>query len=1846
MSDQRVSKVVDEAFNLESKSNSPVNINKDLIEDIIGTVSQPENSPESLDTKDNHVTTEKTNEVDNSEQTNSKKSRELKLLLALSKEANLDTNISHKRNSLEGNKIKAKDHCKTISSALDTELKRVPKVAHENRNFRYPVTAESELELDISDNDKKYLTDNSNKASKRKRDDLNEVSIGGATEEFGKKNKKSLSSDMAKFKQNKDVFCWRCHREAVNIACETCPRSYHQKCLKQTINDTEHWPCPECVSILKAESTQTRSTAMKGMTLEHLCSLLKFAVNRMIQCQGSEPFLHPVNDSEFPDYKNYIVQPMDLTKMEKNIKGNLYGSTQAFEADAKWLLHNSIIYNSYQSKLTSAAKSIIKICKQEMAEIENCPSCYLNANTKKNTWFVEVCPKPHLLVWAKLKGFPFWPAKAMCTNTSGMVDVRFFGAHDRAWVHYKECYLFSEKDPNTFKQKRYDIEKCIDELNIYIENLKKIYGEFKYAPYKTLLEPDNETKQLQIFLPKYKTPSRKKNKIDNINSKVNFIEDKKEKKVIADNTSEVGNDKTNSPEENKKDDENKTQSVTQQQNNIEMEKTVSDVKNNDPDINQNGTDMNVNGSDASYSVSKFDDDAIMEGYGTDDDTNTEIDLERRKNFIGKTTEKAKETIEEITQEEEEEDDTQVPSNISVDSSNIKESERKQECVPDNEPLARRISDAIYNQKRQSTEDVIQSSQKIARRNSDLSVKSDSALMPSISEKINRVDISENMEITLGNDDIGCISISENISSNSSDSELSRSEIEQSKRKPVQVDIENAEFTISPTNKLKISDKLIKRLSDSDKNADSKIEEARRNINDKKSPTDILIEKFRHVVDHEIVDFSQPSTSSVEDSDKSCNSNSECLDPSTKTCDLREISVGDNTTETAPSPITNEDILVQSNCDNITQNKDEADHEPKIISITDNIIDIAAKKYDLAEKIDETPLDPKQDDIEKEYSKIEINVESKKSDNFNGELVVSPKDNEASELQPSEELPRKQRALIQPSITEFTISSTNTPALNGKSNSSGTEDNANANFSVTDKPTPQNEKMIHPEVLNIIEEFEDSEEVEELEDIEIDKNNIFNIIHSSLNEAKSIEADKQGRTYSNENNTLLNSKMLSRKRKVISNENSTQAKLVKLVPIETILNKSKEKEISNSPLLQKSLQGKKMIRKPSSSSSTPMSSVSRQSSVQEILTEDIKSEPETDDDFSESENLEAKRKYLSALNISEKINDPNKKQGNAIRTRSKTEEKREKFKKLDNLTRIIDDVAMNFSASSDRLELGTQNLDVRQSVSNSLEGEIFVKSFAKMTPYKPRARKSFPTPTYIKPNVQPKLSSQVSLLKKDTFPNNAAPKKDFPKTNTTATKAVISNSVTTTTQSQQTTEIGSSSVSHVIILPPNQTINYSSPMLTVVSPVVCTTAANSSPPPLTHTLHKTIPVAPNVVASQNYIPQSEERGDNSVNTNADANNTLIQPVTATRESNQRPDTENNTNPTVEPAQDDEFTVLNGLLPETVSRAVSDLLLRAPPKLKPRPPGPLSTIFDEGIPSSAGNVTAKINAVAYRLGDYFRGMLIETLEDLGKSATPEAKITSLQMEIEALKHRHSVEMAEIRKNVCTILKDIQKSIIEDRERIIDETRAACEAETIKRVELSKSKQWCANCSKEAQFYCCWNTSYCDYPCQQKHWPQHVGKCTQNIEKGNNISAPPNRPSGQQLILRPAAPPKPGMGRIVAKPTKVYMNRNAGTPKTFKTLTTTGNHLTVIETTPGNYELVGNGPITVSGKLLATSSGIFHPKFKTANVVTVASPSSSGNTDQRNIQRINTSSEPTNPATSTASSSVTTVVDDDSD
>ncbi|XP_030624066.1 protein kinase C-binding protein 1 isoform X2 [Chanos chanos] len=291
-----------------------------------------------------------------------------------------------------------------------------------------------------------------------------------------------------------DFYCWVCHREGQVLCCELCPRVYHAKCLKLAAEPEGDWFCPECEKITVAECIETQSKAMTMLTIEQLSYLLKFALQKMKQ-PGTEPFQKPVSLEQHPDYAEYIFHPMDLCTLEKNIKKKMYGCTEAFLADMKWILHNCIIYNGGNHKLTQTAKVIVKICEHEMNEIEVCPECYLSACQKRDNWFCEPCSQPHPLVWAKLKGFPFWPAKAL-REKDGQVDARFFGQHDRAWVPINNCYLMSKEIPFSVKKTKSIFNSAMQEMEVYVENIRKKYGVFNYAPFRTPYTPNNQFQML------------------------------------------------------------------------------------------------------------------------------------------------------------------------------------------------------------------------------------------------------------------------------------------------------------------------------------------------------------------------------------------------------------------------------------------------------------------------------------------------------------------------------------------------------------------------------------------------------------------------------------------------------------------------------------------------------------------------------------------------------------------------------------------------------------------------------------------------------------------------------------------------------------------------------------------------------------------------------------------------------------------------------------------------------------------------------------------------------------------------------------------------------------------------------------------------------------------------------------------------------------------------------------------------------------------------------------------------------------------------------------------------------
>lgn len=99
-------------------------------------------------------------------------------------------------------------------------------------------------------------------------------------------------------------------------------------------------------------------------------------------------------------------------------------------------------------------------------------------------------------------------------------DVRFFGAHDRAWIQSSYCMVFCDKDPNKLKENasptapkiasktQKGFLEALKEKDDYIMNLKNLFG-FQSAPFKTYLDVNNLQGHLESMLPTLKDKAQK-----------------------------------------------------------------------------------------------------------------------------------------------------------------------------------------------------------------------------------------------------------------------------------------------------------------------------------------------------------------------------------------------------------------------------------------------------------------------------------------------------------------------------------------------------------------------------------------------------------------------------------------------------------------------------------------------------------------------------------------------------------------------------------------------------------------------------------------------------------------------------------------------------------------------------------------------------------------------------------------------------------------------------------------------------------------------------------------------------------------------------------------------------------------------------------------------------------------------------------------------------------------------------------------------------------------------------------------------------------------------------------------
>ncbi|KAL4222170.1 zinc finger protein [Mactra antiquata] len=221
-----------------------------------------------------------------------------------------------------------------------------------------------------------------------------------------------------------DWYCFECHLPGEMYACSDCWRVFHPDCQDEDADDV-NYTCAVCKSARKKKKTKRKL----------LNTLLSYTIVRLKEKTRE---LHRIGQRE--EEKKYmplfVYKSMDLNKMEQKVMVHKYKCIEEFLADAHNILHNMVlIYGDEPGGMTELAKLMIRDCKYDIDEMGQCQNCYYMSNAKPPDWFAQPCDPPHELVYAKLKGYSYWPAKVIHYMHGDKYDVRFFGGlHQRAVV--------------------------------------------------------------------------------------------------------------------------------------------------------------------------------------------------------------------------------------------------------------------------------------------------------------------------------------------------------------------------------------------------------------------------------------------------------------------------------------------------------------------------------------------------------------------------------------------------------------------------------------------------------------------------------------------------------------------------------------------------------------------------------------------------------------------------------------------------------------------------------------------------------------------------------------------------------------------------------------------------------------------------------------------------------------------------------------------------------------------------------------------------------------------------------------------------------------------------------------------------------------------------------------------------------------------------------------------------------------------------------------------------------------------------------------------------------------------
>ncbi|XP_036136872.1 zinc finger MYND domain-containing protein 11 isoform X9 [Molossus molossus] len=237
--------------------------------------------------------------------------------------------------------------------------------------------------------------------------------------------------------ENHDWYCFECHLPGEVLICDLCFRVYHSKCLSDEYrlrDSSSHWQCPVCRSIKK-----------KNTNKQEMSTYLRFIVSRMKE--RAIDLNKKGKDSKHPMYRRLVHSAVDVPTIQEKVNEGKYRSYEEFKADAQLLLHNTVIFYGADSEQADIARMLYK------------DTCHEIPN--------------HELVWAKMKGFGFWPAKVM-QKEDNQVDVRFFGHHhQRAWIPSENIQDITVNVHRLHVKRSMGWKKACDELELHQRFLRE-----------------------------------------------------------------------------------------------------------------------------------------------------------------------------------------------------------------------------------------------------------------------------------------------------------------------------------------------------------------------------------------------------------------------------------------------------------------------------------------------------------------------------------------------------------------------------------------------------------------------------------------------------------------------------------------------------------------------------------------------------------------------------------------------------------------------------------------------------------------------------------------------------------------------------------------------------------------------------------------------------------------------------------------------------------------------------------------------------------------------------------------------------------------------------------------------------------------------------------------------------------------------------------------------------------------------------------------------------------------------------------------------------------------------------